>query len=115
MPDRDDLKKALGLMKTRADYEYFFSQLRSASWLPVIVEEGLLKNPPNPIREGDNIRFPAWPESTFLARVAGDLPKVAAAALRQMPDTDNVRVHEDLLATALKLEPSDAAKWAKRT
>src|SRR2546426_140950 len=114
MPDRTALKEALGLIKTRADYEYFFSQLESPRWLEALVQEGLFTKPPEPIREGNYIRFPAWPESAFLARVADRVPDVAVRALEQVPPTNNVRVHEDLLEVALKISTSAAGAWAIR-
>src|SRR5712691_7810091 len=113
MPDRTALRKALAAVKQRADYEYFFSKISSPDWLQPLLEEGLFKKPPSPIREGNYVRFPLWPESAYLARVAGENPDLAARVLFAIPETDNVRVHEDLVEVALKIGSRDAAKWAR--
>ncbi len=71
MPSVSDVRKAkVAMAKRRADYEYFFNQLKSPKWIPALLEEGFLTDPPKPVREGNFIRFPFWPESQYLARMA---------------------------------------------
>mgnify|MGYP001362519734 CR=1 FL=1 len=114
MPDRASLRRALGLMKRRADYEYFFSRLATPDWIRPIEEEGLFNRPPATVRQGDYVQFPFWPELGYLARVAGDAPDLAAEVLLRIPATDNLRVHQDLTDVALKISGRNAAAWAER-
>src|SRR2546421_4319420 len=114
MVDRATLKQALATIKQRADYEYFFSRLSSPEWLTPLFEEGLFSKPPGPIAEGEYIRFPFWPESSFLVRVANKAPTVAARVLLAVPETANVRIHQDLMDVALQIDADSAAKWSVR-
>lgn len=114
MPSRTDVKKALSLIQRRAEYEYFFSKLDSPGWIDPLIDEGRFKTPPPLIREGDYIKFPNWPESQYLVRVAAQAPNSAARALAQIPLNDNERVHVDLVKIALHVEPGAAAAWARK-
>ena len=46
MPDLATLRRALGLIKRRADYEYFFSRLATPDWIGPLAEEGLFDHVP---------------------------------------------------------------------
>jgi hypothetical protein len=104
----------VSLFRTPADYIYFFSKLASPGWIEPLLEEGRFASPPPAVREGDSIRFPGWPESEYLSRVAAKAPDMAARVLAEVPDTDNQRVHIDLVDVALQLSARDAAAWARR-
>ncbi len=114
MVSRAAVKQALATIKQRADYEYFFSRLSSPEWLTPLLEEGLFRKPPAAIAEGDYVRFPFWPESSFLARVANKAPEEAARVLSVIPETDNVRIHQDLVDIALQIDADAAARWSIR-
>ena len=114
MPDRSDVRRAVALFRNPADYFYFFSKLISPGWLTPLLEEGRYSSPPSAEREGDTIRFPGWPESAYLARVAARASEVAATVLRSIPLPDNHNVHVDLVETALQVPATDAAEWSKR-
>ncbi|MBK9307419.1 MAG: hypothetical protein IPM58_10115 [Nitrospira sp.] len=102
------------------DFEFFFSELKSPEWLEPLAEERVFDKPYPPVEEQDLISFPIWPPSRYLARMAGQAPdKVVELALR-IPETENVRIHEDLSDAALAM-PADIAQriipkaigWAK--
>lgn len=115
MVSPDIVQKALGLIQKRAaNYEYFFDRLDSPAWIEPLYRQGFFKNPPAAEHQGDYVRFPRWPESEYLARMAR-IPEaqqqVLAIALGiSNSKTDNVRVHEDLADAALSLPPSLAAQ-----
>src|SRR5215213_5122653 len=80
---------------------YFFTKLRDPSWLRPLRDRRAFDNPP-PVHEESNgqIRFPLWPESRYLARVASDEPETVLEIILALPDTENIRVHEDLAEAA---------------
>src|SRR5207249_148954 len=114
MPTREQVRRAIKAIKRYADYEYFFNELRSPDWIGPLLQEGMFKKPPGPIREGSFIRFPLWPESRYLARVAAKTPELVLKVIRQIPETENVRVHEDFIDAALLMPPALAGKLVDR-
>lgn len=104
MPSPEVVKKALDAIKKRsADYEYFFDKLNSPEWIKPLWDAGLFSHPPEPLKDGQYVRFPIWPESRYLARMASLEPNVVLKVIQQIPDTENVRVFEDLIDAALKM------------
>lgn len=115
MPSAEVIKKALEQIRKRpANHDYFFSKLNSADWIVPLDKEGLFTSPPQAVRQGDTISFPFWPESQYLARIASEAPEKVAEIMMKIPDTDNVRVHEDLALAATKLPGCLAARWARK-
>ena len=57
------------------------------------------------------IAFAIWPESRYLLRMAKlDPETVTEYLLATIPETENMRVHDDLSDIALALPGSDAAR-----
>lgn len=115
MVPEEVVKRALEVIgKSRSNYEYFFAHLTAADWLDPLAEQGFFRKPEPPIREGDGVRYPFRPESRYLARVAGSAPDRVLEVALAIPETDNVRVHEDLAQAAIAMPASLAAKWVER-
>lgn len=115
MIPEDVVAKALEIVgKSRSNYEYFFSRLTSPDWLEPLLERGFFRDPQESIREGDTVRYPLWPESRYLARVADKAPEKVLQIALQVPETDNIRVHEDLARAAVNMPPSMAAIWVQK-
>ena len=114
MPSVEDVRKAkVAMAKRRADYEYFFGQLQTAKWILPLLEEGFLTDAPRPISEGRFVRFPFWPESQYLARVAAQAPDLVVDVASKI-ETDNPRVQEDIIEIALRVSPDEAVKLAPK-
>ncbi len=121
MVNPEIVQKVLATIKKRqADYDYFFSQLNTPVWIKPLKDAGLFSSPHPPVPEGQYISFPRWPESEYLARVANQAPETVLEVVLQIPDTENVRIHEDLINAALAMPSEFAArliekakKWAK--
>jgi hypothetical protein len=112
MPSVADVRKAkAAMLKRRADYEFFFSHLGSPDWIAPLLEEGFLKDPPKPelVSEGRFIRFPFWPESQYLVRMAVKAPDLVVETAAAI-ETDNPRVQEDIVEIALRVSPRLAVK-----
>src|SRR4051794_10926526 len=104
------VQRALRAIKRTADYEHFFHQLTSPSWIKPLWEAGLFRNPPGPEPEGEYIGFPIWAESRYLARMACEAPETVMEVMLQIPDTENVRVHEDMAEAAAAMPAKLAAR-----
>ncbi len=114
MPSRADVQNALTSMKRAADYDFFFDELASPGWIRPLREEGVFAHPPKPTREGGFIGFPFWAASRYLKRVASAAPQEVVEAALEIPETENVRVHEDLVDAALEMPPTIAARLVPR-
>lgn len=113
----ETIAKALReIEKGYAQYQYFFDKLTSPAWLVPLHEHGFFRDPPAPVRDGQYISFPPWPESRYLVRMAR-IPEAQEAVLRiaqAIPATENSRVHDDLADIALALPPPQSAKLAPK-
>jgi hypothetical protein len=109
MPSPEVIQKALAAIEQEADRIYFFEHLQSPEWILPLLEAGLFHSPPRPIQEGQYIEFPLWSESRYLARMAHLAPETVLDVALQIPETENVRVHEDLIDAALAM-PATLAK-----
>lgn len=113
MPSPETVEQALALIGRRpVNRGYFFSKLESPDWIEPLVEAGYFKDPPPPRVNGDLVSYPAWPESKYLAKMAPISPTEVADVIGQIPDTDNVSVHEDLARAVVHLSPRSMAQWA---
>ena len=76
-------------------------------------EHRFFRDPPDPVRDGEYINFPLWPESRYLVRMAKnpDAQQTVLEIALAIPDTEIVRVHEDVLEIALALSPEMAARF----
>ncbi|TKJ41197.1 hypothetical protein CEE37_05900 [candidate division LCP-89 bacterium B3_LCP] len=85
--------------------EYFLKQLEQPTYLRPLKGHGFFKNPPSSIHheEEGTISFPIWAESRYLSRMAEHDPKTVLNIILQIPETDNARVHEDLIDAVIKM------------
>jgi hypothetical protein len=95
---------------------YFFSRLQNPEWIEPLSERGFFASPPPPKRQDEEgtISFPMWPQSQYLARMAAQRPEAVRAAIEQIPQTENFRIHEDYLNAAVVMPPAIAASLAAR-
>lgn len=98
--------------KGYAQYQYFFDHLSSPIWIEPLARQGFFQKPPVPVREGQYISFPIWPESRYLLRMSR-IPEAQQTVLNialSIPASENSRVHDDIADIALSLQPAQAAK-----
>ena len=119
MTRRDQSQKVKLIRASAANLDYFFSNQKDASWLPFLLQEGFFQEPTPPetgtTDEGQTwFRFPNWPESQYLARIAAEVPEQVVEAIERIPETPNPRVHEDIIVAATALPGELAARVAKR-
>ena len=112
IPTRREVDEAVALLAHGEHHRYFFDKLENPEWLGPLKEKGFFSSPPAPIHDKSKgtIAFPPWPESRYLARMAGLKPTTVAEILVQIPPTDNIRVHDDLADAALAMPANISAK-----
>jgi hypothetical protein len=97
---------------------HFFDKLDNPKWLPLLDKEGFFAYPPALERDeaAGTVALPPWPASRYLGRMA----KVESAQAlvvdiaERVPETENVRIYEDLADVALVLPPGVAARLAPK-
>ena len=107
-PSRNDADRLVALIKKQAHYEYFFEKIISPIWFGLLKSKGFFSTPPEPIRVEGYIRFPIWPESKYLIKIAKEKPKDVLDVMKETKNTENIRVHEDYIDAALNMPPSIA-------
>lgn len=100
----DVVERAIGVIqKSGTNNEYFFDSLNSPEWIRPLFDKGFFQNPRDSEQVGDFVRFPFWPESRYLSRMVDLAPNDVLEIALQIPDTDNIRIREDLADIALGL------------
>jgi hypothetical protein len=108
-PTAEQISSAVGLLARPEHYRYFFDRLENPEWIEPLRDRGFFNAPPDAVRDAEGrVRFPIWPASRYLARMAGFAPD-AARDIALGIDTENASVHEDIAGLALALPPEHAA------
>jgi len=108
-PAEKHVKKLTELLSHPTHVNYFFSKLNSPQWIELLKEQGFFSRTPHIIREGDHIKFPAWPISEYLIRVAEQKPREVMDIIKNIGEKENFRVWSDFIQCSLKM-PSSVAK-----
>ncbi|MGD0177792.1 MAG: hypothetical protein ABSA50_03985 [Candidatus Bathyarchaeia archaeon] len=97
-------------------WSYFFGRLQSTKWLSQLKLAGFFDAPPDPQLDDEKktIRMILWPQSQYLARIASESPVEVVKIILDIPETENLFVHSDLVDAALAMPPVLAAEWAKK-
>jgi hypothetical protein len=116
MTDDTALSELLSKIRQRADTNaYFFDKIDNVRWIRVLRDEGFFQDPIE-VEQLQNgyVRFPVWPESRALARVAGQDENLVMEVILACRETDNPRVHEDFVEAALQMSPATGARLIPR-
>src|SRR6266496_3668688 len=107
-PTNEELDRVMPLLSSPQHEAYFFSRLESPMWIAPLYERGLFRDPPEPeqVKEG-GVRFPQWPPSGYLARMAAQASAEVAAIFAKI-ETQNPSVIGDMLKSALVMPPDVA-------
>ena len=111
MPSEEIIRKALAaIQQDEADRIYFFETLTSPDWIKPLWDAGVFQSPPQLIKDAGYVNFPLWAESRYVARMAPIAPETVLEVVLAIPETENVRVHEDFLDAALSMPAQLASK-----
>ena len=113
-PTPDQVARAVALLARQEHHRYFFDRLENPEWIEPLRERGFFDAPPEPVRDDEGgIRFPIWPASRYLARMARFAPdhtlKIASGI-----ETENTSIHEDIADLALALPSGHATDLAEK-
>ena len=111
MPTPEQLARVKLLVTSPDELAYFFDQLTSPDWLPLLRDGGLLGDPPEPIEQGDGVLFPFWPASRYMVRIAADAPGAVAATLWAARNSRNPRVWWDTVDALVKMPAEHAIRF----
>lgn len=95
-------------------YRYFFDKLSSSKWLKPLYEEGFFSYPPAPVIEGEFVRFPPWPQSQYLARMARQDPDTVTDIIFNIPKTQNINVLTDLAEATCEMPAKYSTKLVEK-
>jgi len=116
-PSSEDLKILKEeIPQSFAARRYFFDRLNDPTWLVPLAKRGFFKSPPPPEWDPDDntVRYPPWPETRYLVRMASKAPDLVQRIALEVPETENVRVNEDLADIALALPAKLAAVFVPK-
>ncbi|MCJ7589120.1 MAG: hypothetical protein MUQ00_14650, partial [Candidatus Aminicenantes bacterium] len=107
-PTSKQINAAIPLLSSPQHEAYFFARLENPHWIVPLAERGFFKYPPRAEHvQGGGVRFPTWPPSRYLARMATKAPTEVAAIFARI-ETDNSFIIGDMLKAALAM-PTDVA------
>jgi hypothetical protein len=89
--------------------DYFFRRLENPAWLRPLYARGFFKKPPDCIETPGGRDCPPWAPSYYLMGMARVDPQTVVQAAREV-ETDNPRVHLDLIEAATRMEAASAAE-----
>lgn len=104
------------IANNRVTLGYFFNKCQNPEWLGLLKQGGLFKAPPSSEfnQEDKTIRIPPWPQSAYLARMAALRPKEVSEIMREIPETDNGTIHENLVDAALAMPAEYSVQWVEQ-
>jgi hypothetical protein len=97
---------------------HFFQSLTSGNWIPLLIREGLIREPliPLPDSSGDTISYRQWPAGNYLLRMAESpeptTRKSVADALRLVANSTHPDVRQDGIGILAALPPEESAPLA---
>ena len=99
-----------------ASRNYFFEHLQDSAWLDLLIRAGKFRIVPEPIQDANRgtTAYPLWPESRYLARMAAHEPITVLEVILQLPTTENIRIHEDIIDAALAMPTNLAVKLVSK-
>lgn len=100
---RDLLERLEGVLADTDVLHVFFERLDTPEWIPPLRERGFFADPPRTIAvEGGGMKYPPWPASRYLARMAGHKAEEVCQILAEI-ETDNPNIIRDIARAVLEM------------
>ncbi|MEW5922863.1 MAG: hypothetical protein AB1746_02635 [Candidatus Zixiibacteriota bacterium] len=114
-PNQTDVDELQNLFLRSAVADYFFRNITNSEWLLLLKDAGFFSKPFDIIIHEDGaVSCPSWPQSSFLMKCADSNPSLVSEILQNVEDTENARVHQELVEIAQKLPSSLLISFANR-
>jgi hypothetical protein len=108
VPTESDADQLVAILEWSREFQRPLLDLLDRNWIGILRDRSIFAEPPAAIHvEGGGVRYPHWPPSRYLARMAPQAPVEVAAVFAKM-ETDNSSVIGDMLKAALAM-PADVA------
>lgn len=116
MSENPAITKTIARLKAGASVGRFFEKAKKPVWVRPLVEAGFFSSIPDVVpQEAGGIRFVAWPQAEYLARVANEAdPLDVLAAVLKVPDSNNVIVYPNLLRALCTIPAATSRRAAKK-
>jgi len=102
-PTGKQIDAAVPLSSSPQHEAYFFARLENPHWIIPLAKRGVFMFPPKAEHiKGEGIRFPRWPPSRYLARMASKAPDKVAEIFSKI-ETDNPSIIGNMLDAALAM------------
>ena len=94
-----------------AAHGHFFTKCDNPKWLPLLRVKRFFENPPGPVEDPEtgSVRFPTWPQSDYLARMAVYQPAEILDIIISL-DPPSPWVRNDLAKAVLAMPPEIAVR-----
>ncbi len=117
-PTAEEVDRAVAMLARPEQRRYFFERLENPTWLAPLEQRRFFSEPPAPIKDDEKgtVQFPPWPATQYLARMARipDAHQDVFRIANDIPDTENISVHENLADVAAQLPAGMAAQLARK-
>lgn len=116
-PNKDDLKLLQNhIPNNMISLGYFLNKCQSEVWLELLSKGQYFAHPSSSESDptSQTIRYPFWPQSAYLIRMAKIYPKKVSEIIDTIPETDNIYIHTDLVSAALEIPTDYSIKWAEK-
>lgn len=115
-PTPEAVAKATAAIARPEHQGYFFQRLENPYWVEPLRAAGWFKEPPEPVDEEQSRRYPPWPQSAYLARMAAydEAHPALVTILKELDDRAHIYVRADMVDVAVKLPAQESAQFAKR-
>jgi len=113
-PTDEEVDRAAAYAALPENRAYFFDRLENPRWVPALADKGFFSEPPQPVaaEQPGHVRFPPWPEGSYLARMAAEAPRDVSDILETLPRSDNPTVTRHLLDAAAALSDEELLRLA---
>lgn len=93
----------------RPNYDHFFFNISASKWLKIL-EDNHLTNHVDSLVQTDEGEYmsPAWTPGQYYEKIAELKPGKVASIITSLPETDNTRVHEQIVDIAKKMPKEQA-------
>ena len=112
--EADILALALALVSP-INASVFFGQLLNPVWFEPLRQRNIIGAPRAPIPvEGGGVTFPTWPEGSYLARMASEMPEEVMRYFLDVDLVGNGLAERDLVEAAIALPVENAVRLRNR-